>query len=305
VNDMFRFFMEGYVRDETRHSDNYNGIFPCDYSLPSVFGLNFLAGDNFSETFTDHEGSGEYIINETAVRRLHYNNPPDIIGKGFQLFFHSDAIKMPAGKIIGVVEDFHITSLKRAIEPLVLFKRSDIWIDNLVIAFEPGMEKQALKDLEKVWNELFPAYTFRYEFVDTIYRNVYRPERLQAALLMIFTIIALFLCSMGLLGMSLLAAQRRVREVGIRVVNGADAGSIMVMLNWDFLKWILLSFLLATPLAYFAMQRWMAEFVYKTELSWWIFAIAGGVVLGISAVTVSSQSWGAARRNPVEVLRYE
>ena len=308
VNDRFRFSMEGYVTDETRPADNYIGIFPCDYSFPSVFGLNFLAGENFSETFTDHEGSGEYIINESAMRRLNYTNPSEIIGKEFQLFFHTNptnAIKIPAGRIIGVVQDFHITSLKREIEPLVLFKRSDIWIDNLVIAFAPGLQKEALRDVENVWHEMFPAYTFRYEFVDTIYRSLYRPERLQAALLLIFTIIALFLCSMGLLGMSLLAAQRRIREVGIRVVNGADVTSIMLMLNWDFLKWILLSFLLATPLAYLAMQRWMAEFVYKTELSWWIFAIAGGIVLGISAVTVSIQSWGAARRNPVEVLRYE
>ncbi len=305
VNDMFRFSMEGYEADETIHADNYIGIFPCDYSFASLFGLNFLAGGNFSTTFKDNEGSGEYIINESAMRRLHYTDPADIIGKEFQLFFHSDAISIPAGRIIGVVQDFHISSLKREIEPLVLFKRDDIWIDNFVISFAPGMHKAALKDLEQVWNEMFPEYTFRYDFVDSIYRKVYLFERLQAILLLIFTAIALFICSMGLLGMSLLAAQRRTREIGIRSVNAAGAASIMVMLNWDFLKWILLSFLPAIPLAWIAMRRWMEEFVYTTELSWWIYLIAGLIVLLISAATISIQSWKATRTNPVQVLRYE
>jgi putative ABC transport system permease protein len=305
VNDMFRFTMEGYEADEIRHADNYIGIFPCDYSFASLFGLNFLAGRDFSEKFTDNEGSGEYIINESAMRRLHYTHPADIIGTEFQLFFHTDAISIPAGRIVGVVQDFHISSLKREIEPLVLFKRSDIWLNNLVVSFSPGMQKEALKDLENVWNEMFPEYTFRYDFVDSIYRKVYLSERLQATLLMIFTVIALFICSMGLLGMSLLAAQRRIKEVGIRVVNGAGVMSIMTMLNWDFLKWILLSFLPAFPLAYIAMRRWMEEFIYKTDLSWWIYVMAGLTVLLISGVTVSIQSWRAARKNPVEILRYE
>ncbi len=102
-------------------------VFPCDYSFASVFDLNFLAGRNFSEEFSDNEGSGEYIINETAMHRLRYSNPGEILNKEFQIFFHTDDITIPKGRIIGVVEDFHVSSLKR----------KDLWIDNLLVSFSP------------------------------------------------------------------------------------------------------------------------------------------------------------------------
>ena len=305
VNDMFRFSMEGYELDESRPHDDFIGIFPCDYSFASLFDLNFLAGENFSKNFEDHEISGEYIINEAAVRRLNYSDPAEIIGKEFQLFFHSDVISIPSGRIIGVVEDFHISSIKRVIEPMVFFKRKDMWIDNLLISFSPGMQTQAMNDFKTVWEEMFPEYTFRFEYIDTIYRDVYLSERLQAILLLLFTVIALFICSMGLMGLSLLETRRRTREIGIRIVNGAHALGIVRMLNRDFLKWIVLSVILATPIAYMAMKRWLEDFVYKTDLSWWIFLLAGATALLISGLTVTIHSWRAARRNPVETLRYE
>jgi putative ABC transport system permease protein len=141
--------------------------------------------------------------------------------------------------------------------------------------------------------------------VDALYKNVYSTEILQANLLTGFALIALFICSMGLLGMSLLTLQRRVKEIGIRIVNGAAARQIMFMLGWDFIKWILLSFGLALPIAYGSMRKWLEGFVYKTELSWWLFALAGAIALSIALLTVSVQTWKASRRNPVEVLRYE
>ena len=305
VNDLFRFSMEGYEVDETINADNYIGIFPCDYSFPSLFDLHFLAGTDFSKKFSDSDGSGEYIINETAMRRLRHTDPREIVNKEFQLFFHTDDITIPSGRIVGVVRDFHISSLKRNIEPLVLFKRRDIWIDNLVVSFSPGMQKQAMSDFEKVWNEMYQGHTFRFDYVDSIYSKVYFTERLQSALLMLFTVFALFICSMGLLGLSLLTTQLRTKEIGIRIVNGAEKRHIVTMLNWDFLKWILLSYLLALPISYLAMKRWLEDFVYKTELSWWIFLLAGVMAFIIAGVTVTVHSWKAATRNPVEALRYE
>jgi putative ABC transport system permease protein len=305
ANDMFKFTMEDYNKDEINEADNMIGIFPCDYSFASIFNLHFLSGNNFSEKNEDSEGSGEYIINESAMKRLHYANPDKIIGKEFRLIFDDDAAKIPKGKIIGVVKDFHLSSIKKKVEPLVLFKRKDLWLLDFVVSFRPGMRAKALSDIEHVWKKLFPEHLFQYEYVSSMYRNLYRRELLQAKLLAVFTFIALFICSVGLLGMSLLTTQRRTREIGIRKVNGAKIYQIMIMLNWDFIKWIVISFVIAIPFAFLAMNKWLESFAYKTALSWWIFALAGLAAIFIALLTVSLQSWKAAGKNPVEALKYE
>ncbi len=305
ANDMFRFELEGYVVDESSPRDDYIGIFPCDYSFASIFDLNFLAGENFSDKYEDNEGSGEYLINESAMYRLNYTDPQEIIGKLFNLSFDFGEIPIPSGKIIGVVEDFHLSSLKRKIDPLVMFKRKDLWLINFVVALKPGMQEQALADLEKVWESVYPEYPMEYDYLSSMYRNLYSTELLQTRLLSVFTFIALFICSMGLLGLSLLSTQRRIREIGIRRVNGAETREIINMLNWDFMKWIILSFALAIPIAYLALDKWLENYAYKTALSWWIFAAAGLLAILIALATVSIQSWKASRKNPVDSLRYE
>lgn len=305
ANDVFQFEMEGYISDETNDMDNMIGVFPCDYSFASIFNLDFLSGNNFSEIDQDTEGSGEYIINEAALKRLLYTNPNDIIGKEFGLIFSYGDLKLPNGKIIGVVKDFHFSSLKKEIEPLVLFKRKDLWISNLIVSFKPENKQAALRDIESVWTTLFENYPFEYEYIDAMYENVYKSELLQVKLLSGFTFIALFICSMGLLGMSLMVTQRRTKEIGIRKVNGARITQIMVLLNWDLLKWILISYIISIPIAYFAMIKWLDNFAYKTSLSWWIFALAGFIALFISIFSVSLISWKAAINNPVKALKYE
>jgi putative ABC transport system permease protein len=126
--------------------------------------------------------------------------------------------------------------------------------------------------------------------VGSLYRNVYKTELLQARLLTLFTIIALFISSMGLLGISLLVSQQRTKEIGIRKVNGAKISEVMAMLNKDFVKWVAVAFVIAIPIAYYAMHKWLENFAYKTELSWWIFALAGVMALGVALLTVSWQS---------------
>jgi putative ABC transport system permease protein len=138
-----------------------------------------------------------------------------------------------------------------------------------------------------------------------MYRQVYKTEILQARLLSVFTLLSVFICSMGLLGLSLLISQQRTKEIGIRKVNGARVSEILSMLNRDFVKWVAIAFVIATPIAYYAMNKWLENFAYKTELNWWIFALAGLLALGIALVTVSFQSWKAATKNPIESLRYE
>ena len=305
ANDMFQFRMEGYIKNETNKADDYIGILPCDYSFASIFNLNFLSGSNFSENNEDNESSGEYIINESAMRRLNYTDPGKITGKGFKLISNIEGIDIPAGKIIGVVEDFHLSSIKKKIEPLVLFKRKELWLINFIVSFRPGMQTKAIKDIESVWAKMFPGYPFQYAYISSMYENVYKTELLQAKLLSIFTFMALFICSMGLLGLSLLTTQRRTKEIGLRKINGAGIGELMIMLNWDLTKWIIISFVTAIPFAFIAMNKWLENFAYKTTLSWWIFALAGLTAMIIALLTVSWQSWKAASRNPVEALRCE
>jgi putative ABC transport system permease protein len=305
TNDRFRFEMEGYTGNKGNKSEDYIGIFPCDYSFTTIFSLNFLAGTGFSATNEDVEGSGEYIINESAMKRLNFTDPSKITGKEFRLITGIDGVNIPAGRIIGVVQDFHLSTMRKAVEPLVLFKRKDLWLINFVISFQPGMKDEALADLKSVWGRMFPGYPLQYNFVGAMYEKVYRTEILQARLLSLFTVVALFICSIGMLGLTLLTTQRRTKEIGIRKINGALTGEIMIMINIDLVKWILLALLFAIPISYYLMFRWLGYFAYKRPVSWIIFAIAGVVAIVITLITISYQSWRASSRNPVESLRYE
>ena len=307
ANDMFPFEMEGYQTDNQNNQNDRIGVFPCDYSFATIFNLKFLSGTNFSEKNVEADGSGEYIINEAGMHRLNYSNPDEIVGKEFKLIFPQgdEVIKIPRGKIIGVVKDFYLSSLKKKVEPLVLFKRENLWLINFVIAYQPGQQKAAIADMTKVWNELFPEYPFQYEYIGAMYQKVYRSELLQTRLLSVFTLIALFICSMGLFGLALIITQQRTKEIGVRKVNGAKISEIITMLNKDFVKWVAIPFVLSCPVAYLPLNKWLENFAYKTSLSWWIFALAGILALGIALLTVSLQSFKAARRNPVEALRYE
>jgi len=305
ANDMFKFNMEGFIPDETDNLSNLIGVFPCDYSFASIFNLEFLCGENFSKYYDDNEGSGQYIINESAMKKLNYTDPHEIIGKDFGLTFSYGDIKIPSGKIIGVVKNFHFSSIKKEIEPLVFFKRKNLWISNFIVTFIPENKEKALIDIKNTWNNLFAEYPFEYKYVNSMYKSLYKTELLQAKLLSIFTFIALFICSMGLLGMALLVSQRRTKEIGIRKVNGARVSQIVYMLNWSLLKWIIVSFVISIPIAYYAMNKWLENFAYKIPVSWWFFALSGLIAISISLFTVTIISWKAANNNPVKALRYE
>jgi putative ABC transport system permease protein len=238
-------------------------------------------------------------------QHLGISSPDKAIGRDFKLISAAEGITIPAGKIIGVIKDVHLSSMKKQVNPMVYFKRDHLWLLNFVVSYQPGMKDQAVAEMKTVWDKLFPAYPFNYEAVGAMYKTVYKSELLQAKLLTLFTIIALFISSMGLLGISLLVSQQRTKEIGIRKVNGATIVEILQLLNKGFVRWIIIAFVIATPIAWYAMNKWLESFAYKTTLSWWIFTLAGVLALGIALLTVSWQSWKAATRNPVEALRYE
>jgi putative ABC transport system permease protein len=305
TNDMFQFKMEGFVPDETNPTDSYIGIFPCDYSFPAIFSFNFLSGRSYSEWNEDNDGSGEYIINESAMKRLNFTDPEEIIGKEFKLITNIEGIEIPDGNIIGVVKDFHLSNIRKKIEPLVFFKQKELWLINFVVSIKQGLKTEAINDIQSTWTKMFPGYPFEYEYVSSIYKNLYRTERIQSVLLSVFTIISMFICSMGLLGMSLLTIRYRTKEIGLRKINGAGITGIMLMLNMDIIKWVILSFLISIPFAYYAMNKWLENYAYTANLRWWIFILAGIIAILIALLTVSVQSWRAASKNPVDTLRYE
>jgi putative ABC transport system permease protein len=164
---------------------------------------------------------------------------------------------------------------------------------------------KAVAAIQKVWNEMFPKYPMEYFEVSTLYQNEYKTELLQKNLILIFALIAMFVCAMGVLGLSLLVSQNRFKEIGIRKVNGASISEILVMLNSDFLKWVLVAFVVAMPIAYVAANKWLEAFAYKIDIGLWMFLMAGSFVLVITMLTVSWYSFKAAKQNPVKSLRTE
>ena len=176
---------------------------------------------------------------------------------------------------------------------------------NEIIVRSNSINPNILTDIENVWNKFVPDYPLEFGFVSNHISKLYESEQNLAGILNIFSIIAIVIAGMGLFTLTVLSVNQRTKEIGIRKVNGAKASEILTMLNREYIKWVAIAFVIASPIAYYAMNKWLENFAYKTALSWWIFALAGVLALGIALLTVSWQSWRAATRNPVEALRYE
>jgi len=211
-------------------------------------------------------------------------------------------------QVVGVVKDFHVASLHQKIEPVCLLScLSSDYKDfrSLSIRITAGEVDSKLKQIERVWKKIIPDDPMDFSFYDTLFDAMYRKEKLLAAIIMIFSVVAIVLSCMGVLGQIFQTCINRTKEIGIRKVNGASTWVIIRLLNADFVKLVAIAFLVACPVSYYIMSKWLQNFAYKTEMSWWIFALAGLVVLIISFITVTWQSWRVANRNPVEALKYE
>jgi putative ABC transport system permease protein len=165
--------------------------------------------------------------------------------------------------------------------------------------------KQTIAKIEKIWKQTYPEDHFQYFFLDNDFNMQYKADQSFGRVFTLFTCLAIFIAAIGLFGLAVYSANQRTKEIGVRKVNGARNLEILVMLNRNFVKWVGVAFVIATPIAWYVLHQWLENFAYKTELSWWIFALAGLLALGIALLTVSWQSWKAATRNPVEALRYE
>ncbi len=242
------------------------------------------------ETFGEYaEGMPQIIYNESAARK--YNL------KAGDLF--SDM------KVRGIVKDFNAHSMHNLIQPMAIIQQHPDKM-RLFVVKTNGINNVAVsKSIEEIFKEVAPNEVVRSYLLTEQINHFYTSEKSQAKLVNAFAMLAIVLSVMGVLGMAYNSTLRRRKEIGIRKVNGAKISEILSMLNKDFVKWVAIAFVIATPVAYYAMHKWLENFAYKTTLSWWIFVLAGLLALGIALLTVSWQSWRAATRNPVEALRYE
>jgi putative ABC transport system permease protein len=272
--------------------------YDVDYDFLPLFEIKLVAGRNFSPEFPT-DSLRALIVNETAVKHLGYASPEDIIGAAWS--FGPDGTP---GTIIGVVKDFHFESLHRKVEPLALqFLRFQVRYLTLRINTEQVPETIAA--LQRSWTELVPHRPLDYSFLDETFGTQYRSDERFGQLFGIFAGLAIFIACLGLFGLATFTVQQRTKEIGVRKVLGASAGSIAVLLSKDFLKLVLVAFVVAVPVAWFAMTRWLQNFAYRIELGPGLFLLAGALALLIALTTVSYQSIRAALSDPVKSLRYE
>ena len=265
-----------------------------DQFIPT-YKVQLMAGRNFHENIASDFG---YLINEMAVKEIGWKSPEEAIGQVIEYGGWK-------GNVIGVVKDFHYESLHNPISPIIIYYDPGSF-DLVSIRIASHDIKNTLAFIEKTWEEYNVAdYTFSFEFLNDRYNNLYQSEENIRTLFVYCMIIAISIAILGLVGLSVFLTERRTKEIGIRKVNGATRLQVMVMLNKDFIKWVLIAFVIASPVAWYAMHAWLQKFAYKTELSWWVFVAAGAVAVAVAAITVSLQTYRAATRNPVEALRYE
>ena len=271
------------------------------------FNLNCISiGDDYLKTmgiallegreFNDGDAEKVCLINQEAKKQYQWEN---IEGKRF------DNGQEGGYEVVGVINDFNVKSFHTEMEPLVLLYSKLQDGNVLSVKLTPGNIGQQMDQIKEAWKKFSPYDPLSFTFYDDQVRAMYAKEEKLAKSITFFSFIAIVLTCMGILGQIFLITIYRTKEIGIRKINGAKVSEVLVLLNRDFVKWVAIAFIIATPLAWFAMHKWLENFAYKTELSWWIFALAGLLALGIALLTVSWQSWRAATRNPVEALRYE
>lgn len=263
------------------------------YDFVKTLNLKLNQGRDFSPAFG--RDSTNYLINEAAAKRIGYKDP---VGQPLTFWGKS-------GTIVGVLQDYHFNSLHEAIRPLIIHLRKDHHYGRVLIRTEPGQTKQALASVEALYRRFNPNVPFDYSFVDVEYEQLYKSETIVGTLATAFAGLAVFIACLGLFGLAAFTAEQRTKEIGIRKVLGASVGSIVTLLSKDFLRLVITAILIASPLAYYVMHRWLQNFAYKIDIAWPVFALAGGLAVLIALLTVSSQSIRAALANPVKSLRSE
>jgi putative ABC transport system permease protein len=274
-----------------------------DYNYLSFYKIDLVAGRAFSQSYATDKNKA-FIVNESMAKELLKDIPGKpvewLVGKRFG-FGWLDTL----GTIVGVARDFNFNSLHHKVETLTMYARPDFGFGELSVRIKPGQTAAALKQAEAVWNRLVPDQPFDYSFLDDHFNTMYRSDEQVGQVVGILAGLAIFISCLGLFGLAMYTTELRVKEIGIRKVLGASVGQLVALLSGHFLRLVAMAFVLAAPLAWWAMGRWLDNFAYRIDIGWWAFASAGLLATGIALLTVSYQSVKAALINPVKSLRNE
>lgn len=281
-----------YFESYSDESFFHTSVLPVDDAFLNTFNLKMKEGRFFEkDKETDFDAA---LLNETAFKKY--------MGKG-SMIDKNLIVGDRTYTVIGIVKDFNFRSLHHPIQPLVMTRIDNF--GNVFIKIKNDQIQSAEKILQKQWEKYKFSFPLSYRYHDEVVAMHYLKDQQAKRLLLVLSFISIAIACVGLYAISFFRIVRRTKEIGIRKVNGAAISEVMNMLNMDFLKWVIIAFCIACPIAWYAMYKWMENFAYKTTMSWWVFAAAGGLVIAIALLTVSWQSWRAATRNPVEALRYE
>lgn len=283
------FYAEGLAENERLHWPG----FAVDHDFLDAMDMEIVTGRGFSRDFATDD-SAAFVLNEAGVRALGWDDP---IGRQFTQ-------GRQRGVVIGVAKDFNLFSLHRNISPAAMFIQPN-WFDYVLVRIRPGQVGVSLDFLETKWAEFSPQRPFEYTFLDENFEVLYNAEKNLSTLFSYFTILAIFIACLGLLGLTSFSTELRTKEIGIRKVLGATVTKLLALLSKDFVKLVLVANLIAWPMAWYAMSRWLQNFAYRIDIDWWVFVQAGGLALIVALLTVSAQAIRAAMANPVDSLRYE
>jgi putative ABC transport system permease protein len=263
----------------------------ADEDYAKTFQLELKEGRYFSSEFSTDAAAA--VINEEAAKIMDFKDP---VG---------ETITTPQGSkltIIGVVKDFHYRSLHYTIEPLIMQIGGS---NTFFIRMKPEHITSTVEFVKKMYNSFKPDIPLDFHFLDDDFNKLYQTEQRMSKVFGYFTFLVIIISCLGLIGLSSFMTERRTKEIGIRKANGAKSYEIFFFLSKEYIIWVLISIIIACPIAWYAMHGWLQNFAYRINISWWIFAMAGVIALVVALLTVGFQSYKAANKNPVDALRYE
>lgn len=266
-----------------------------DNNYLSTYELELVAGRNMTKT----DSVREFLVNETLVKKLGFSRPEDVLNKEMNVW--SGFAK---GPIVGVVKDFHTSSLKNGVEAVFMSNVKNIY-GTIGIKLATSDLPATMGAIEGVWDEIFPDHVFDYQFLDDKIDGFYKQEEQLSRLYQLFAAVAIFLSCLGLYGLASFMAVQRIKEVGIRKVLGASVSNIMYMFSREFVMMVGIAFIIASPVAWYFMRRWLESFVNHVDINGWHFLVGGSAAIFIALATVSIHAVKAAISNPVRNLRAE
>jgi len=269
-----------------------------DYNYLNVYGMQLLAGRNFSPQTPADTLGGAFLVNAAAVQAFGWGDPQNALGKPFKAGERT-------GTVIGVVKDFHFNSLQEAIAPVALRLTPPNTFSRISVRISAARVAETIAFIANTWRKHFPSALLQYSFMSERLDQQYRAEKIFGKIFMTFVVLSLAIAGLGLFGLAAFAAEQRTKEIGIRKVLGASLPALLRLLSQDFVKLVLFANVIAWPVAYLAMRQWLEHFAYRVTMNWQVFALAGCAALAIALLTVSTQAVKAALANPVVALRYE